>query len=100
MTQYDHEPTLEITVLAPSAGRHGISEERIRAVVAWCPLPYHLPDPITGRGDLVLFLGPDPHGVPLEIVARDPGDGRLTVFHAMKMRPGYRALFEQVMRCR
>ena len=90
---------VEINAFAPSAGRHGISEWRIRHVVSSCLMPYHLPDALSGSGDLVLFLGPDPHGVPLEVVARDPGDGRLTVFHAMKMRPGYQRLYEG-LRCR
>jgi hypothetical protein len=46
----------------------------------------------------VLYLGPDQHGVPLEVVAvEDEGDG-LTVFHAMRMRPSYLKALKEVMR--
>jgi hypothetical protein len=57
-------------------------------------------DPLTGQDDLVLFLGQDQHGVPLEVMGREWGDGQVTLFHAMRMRPRYDEAYEEVMRWR
>ena len=46
----------------------------------------------------MIYLGPDQHGVPLEIGAFEDDAGELTIFHAMRMRPGYREAYEEVMR--
>ena len=81
-------------VVHPSARRHRISESRMRHVVSTCPLPLEHPE-ATGQ---VIFLGPDQHGVPLEVVAFEDDDGSLTIIHAMRLRPSYRAVFEEVMR--
>ena len=65
-----------------------------------CPCPLYWPDPSQAEADLVLFLGPDEHGLPLEVVAVDLADGDLLVIHAMKMRAAYTDDYARVMRCR
>jgi hypothetical protein len=51
------------------------------------------PDP-----DLLLFVGDDPNGVPLEIVVRLVGADAVRVIHVMKMRPKYRPLYDRATR--
>jgi len=63
-------------------------------VVRTCSLPLAHGDD-TGQ---VLFLGLDPHGVPLEVVAFEDDAGNLTIIHAMRLRRGYRDLLREVMR--
>jgi hypothetical protein len=84
----------------PSASRHGISHERARYVVETCVCPFYPPDPDPGDEDLVVFLGPDNGGVPLEVVAVELANGDLLVIHAMRLRDRYAAEYEKVMRCR
>jgi hypothetical protein len=74
---------------APSASRHGISRERIRHVVEHCGSPLYPPDDDPAHRDRVMFLGPDAHAVPLEIVAIETADGGLCVIHAMRLRGAY-----------
>ena len=81
----------------PSALGHGIEHERSRHVVEHCSRPLY---PASGDDGLVLFLGPDARGVPLEVVAVERNDGGLVVIHAMRMRPGYAAAHAEEMRCR
>lgn len=52
-----------------------------------------------GDEDLVIFLGPDLNGVPLEVMGVELADGNLVVVHAMKLRPKYRDAYQQVMEC-
>ena len=80
---------------AASAGRHGISVERVRYVVEHCPAPLYSREP--DEEDLVIFLGPDEQGVPLEVMAIELADGDLLVIHAMRLRPKYREAFARVM---
>ena len=80
---------------APSAERHGISPDRARYVVVHCPAPLYSPEP--DDEDLVIFLGPDEHGVPLEVMGIELADGGLLVIHAKRLRPKYRDAFKQVM---
>ncbi len=82
--------------ILPCARRHGISDERMLHVVRTCPLPLEHP---TRAGQLI-FLGPDQHGVPLEVAVGEDDNGELTIFHAMRMRSGYQAAYEEVMRWR
>lgn len=51
------------------------------------------PDP-----NLLLVVGDDPNGVPLEILVRLLGDDAVRVIHVMKMRPKYRPLYDQATR--
>ena len=80
--------------ILPSAHRHGISDERMLHVVGTCPLPLEHPS----RARQVIFLAPDPRGVPLEVGAIEDVDGGLTIIHAMRLRPSYREAYEEVMR--
>jgi hypothetical protein len=80
---------------APSAARHGIAPERAQYVVEHCPAPLYSPEP--DEEDLVIYLGPDERGVPLEVMAIELADGDLLVIHAMHLRPKYRDAFERVM---
>ena len=84
----------------PSASKHGISGERARYVVEHCACPLYPPDPDPGDEDLVVFLGPDARGVPLEAVAVEQANGDLLVIHAMRLRETYAAAYAKVMRCR
>ena len=85
---------------SPSASRHGISHERVRHVIETCACPLYPPDWDPHDEDLVVFLGPDDRGVPLEIVAIDVANGDLLVIHAMRMREKYAAEYARVMSCR
>jgi hypothetical protein len=80
---------------ARSATRHGISESRARHVVETCPQPLYSDDP--EDQDLVIFLGPDQHGVPLEVMGIELAGGDLHVVHAMKLRSKYRHDYDRVM---
>jgi hypothetical protein len=79
--------------IRPSARKHGISDERMLFVVRTCRLPFdHGED--SGQ---ILFVGIDPHGVPLEVVAFEDDAGELTIIHAMRMRRKYRDLLRKVV---
>lgn len=83
---------------APSSARHGISEDRARYVAETCACPLYSGRP--GDEDLVIFLGPDQNGVPLEVMGIELADEQLLVIHAMKLRPKYRDAYKRVMECR
>ncbi len=70
-----------------SALRHGISLKRSRYVIEHCASPIYSPD--SDVTDVILFLGLDDRGVPLEVVAMEVGGGNLLVFHAMRLRDRY-----------
>ena len=59
-----------------------------------CPLPLYSLEP--EEEDLVMFLGIDPNGVALEVMALELEDA-LLIIHAMKLRPKYRVAFREVM---
>ncbi len=80
-----------------SASRHGVSHERSRFVVEHCTCPLYPSDP--EDEDLVVFLGPDSHGVALEVVGLELADGDVLVIHAMKLRRKYRDDYARVMEC-
>jgi hypothetical protein len=66
-------------------------------VVEHCGCPLYDPDPDTL--DRVVFLGPDPDGIPLEVVGLELANGDLLVIHAMRLRAKYRAEYARVMEC-
>jgi hypothetical protein len=82
---------------APSSRRHGISEDRIRQAILSCRSPLYPPAEADEERDLVLFLGSDSNGVPLEVVAIEVDDGSLLVIHAMRMRSKYLSAYARVM---
>jgi hypothetical protein len=83
--------------LAPSAARHGISRVRARYVVEHCACPLYSEEP--ADEDLVIYLGLDANGVPLEVMGIELADESLLIVHAMKLRPKYQDAFETVMQC-
>ena len=82
---------------APSASRHGIAFERARHVIENCPDPIYPAHSVPGETDRALFLGPDQHGVPLEVVGVELPGGDLLVIHVMKLRRSYRHDYMRVM---
>ena len=91
----DREPRIDF---APSAARHGIGPERARYVVSHCRNPLYALDEDRNITNAVLFLGPDPNGVPLEVGAIEAEDGGLLVIHAMRLRPKYRSDYLRAIR--
>lgn len=87
---------------ARSATKHRISKRRIRHVLENC-LAILEEDPPTDHPtatDLrLVFLGEDPGGIPLEVIAVEVDRQRLRVIHAMELRPRYRETYEEVRRC-
>jgi hypothetical protein len=63
-------------------------------VVRTCPMPLDHP----ANNGQVMCLGLDQRGVPLEVTAFEGDDGQLMIIHAMRLRPSYRAAYEEVMR--
>jgi hypothetical protein len=68
-------------------------------VVERCPCPLYPSDVGEGERDLVMFLGPDQRGVPLEVAAIQTQDGELLVIQAMRLRSSYAETYASVMRC-
>jgi hypothetical protein len=68
--------------------------------VQHCLYPLYRADPEADEEDLLLILGPDQHGVPLEIVAVELADGDLMVIHAMPMRSKYTGEYAREIRWR
>lgn len=81
---------------ARSAARHGISRERMRHIVETCRFPLYSDD--EDRAGLVLFLGSDTHGVPLEVAGIEIADDDLLIIHAMRLRTSNLDDYERVMR--
>jgi len=86
---------------ATSASKHRINSDRARYVIENCACPlYPPPNADSGDEDLVVFLGPDDRGVPLEVVAVELANGDFLVIHAMRLRRKYAADYARVMECR
>ncbi len=69
----------------------------MRHVVEHCPCPLYSSS--LDKVDLIVFLGPDANGVPLEVIGVELDDGDLLVIHAMRLRGAYRDAYVEVMRC-
>lgn len=82
----------------PSAAKHRISQERARYVIEHCPYPMYAIAGDEDDVDLLLFLGTDRGGVPLEVVALELANGDLAVIHAMVMRRKLVGTYVEVMR--
>lgn len=82
-----------------SASKHRVSRARALHVLETAPIAFPLLDR-EGEPDprMLLFVGDDPHGVPLEIVVRLPGEDVVRVIHVMPMRPKYRPLYDRLTR--
>ncbi len=68
----------------------------MRHVVETCRSPLYSDD--EDRADMVLFVGSDAHGVPLEVVGIEIADDDLLIIHAMRLRASNRDDYERVMR--
>lgn len=81
---------------AESAGKHRISRARSVHVVRTAETIIRQPasDDSPLEDDRIVFLGPDPNGVMLEVVAVEIEHG-LLIIHAMKMRPQYRPFLKR-----
>lgn len=74
---------------ARSASRHRIARERSAYVIAHCGLPQE-------DEGVILYLGDDWNGVPLEVAAVERG-GDLVVVHAMRLRSKFRDLYVEAL---
>lgn len=86
---------------ARTATKHRISRPRIRFVIEHCFLVLEEDPPADrpGAGDTrLVFLGNDPRGVPLEVIAVESGRGDLMVIHATELRARYRQAYGEVRR--
>lgn len=81
----------------PSSARHSIGQERARFVIEHCLCPLFPPD--LDATDRVVFLGPDPNGIPLEVVGVELEDGDLLVIHVMRLRKVHWAEYARVVAC-
>ena len=74
---------------ARSARRHGVNRERVRHVIDHSGLRFRIADAGAGADARYLYVGDDAEGIPLEVVAVQPGKGELLVIHAMSLRSKY-----------
>jgi len=88
---------------ARSATKHRISRKRSRyviensfAVLKESPPVWHP----TATDERLVFLGDDPNGIALEVIAVEPESGSLHVIHAMKLRPRFKFAYQEVKRWR
>jgi hypothetical protein len=88
---------------ARSATKHRISHERTRYVIAHCGLRFEQSPPAgapAGADPRLLYLGDDPDGVALEVMAIELEDSSLLVIHAMPLRERYRKQYEEARKWR
>jgi hypothetical protein len=80
---------------AQSATKHGISRERSGHVARTAEAIISEPPPEDSplEDDRIVFLGPDPNGVMLEVMALETDQG-LLIIHAMKLRRKYRPFLQ------
>jgi hypothetical protein len=88
---------------ARSATKHRVSRRRIRHALEHC-LAILEEEPAAGshprpRETRLIFLGEDPSGSTLEVIAVETAQDNLMVIHAMDLRPRYRSTYEEVRRC-
>ena len=82
-----------------SARKHGMRQARVLHVVETSRVVFVRPaDAPTRPDEALLFLGDDSAGQPIEVVGIEMDDGRLWIIHAMPMRRGYQALYEEAKR--
>jgi hypothetical protein len=81
---------------ATSAAKHRISRARSEHVVKTADTIIREPAPDDSplEDDRIVFLGSDPNGVMLEVVAVEIENG-LLIIHAMKMRSLYRPFLKR-----
>lgn len=72
-----------------SATKHGISRGRPAYVVSNCRCPSYVSDEDREESDLLIFLGADANGIPLEVIGVELDGGDVLVIHAMRLRRKY-----------
>lgn len=85
---------------ARSATKHRVSKARSRYVIDHGGLRFRLPATGAEEDDRLLYVGDDPDGVALEVMAIELSGDELFVIHAMKLRPKYRSHYEEAKRWR
>ncbi len=83
---------------ARTATRHRVSKDRIRHVIANYRVRFEESPPAGREGvpdTRVVFLGDDPQGHPLEVMAVELPNGGLLVIYAMELRNRYRQRYEE-----
>ena len=86
-----------------AAGKHGISQSRIRYVIEHCGLVGREAAPhgsAVGSTYRLIYLGDDAAGVALEVMAVELASGALLVIHAMPLRAKYRWQYEEAKKWR
>jgi hypothetical protein len=78
---------------AKSARRHRIGRARARHAIAHPVVEVTVPGE-EGRHDRLVYLGDDPTGRALEVMAV-PIEAGILVIHAMDLRPKWRPLYEE-----
>jgi hypothetical protein len=87
---------------ARSATKHRISKKRIRHVLEHCRVILEEDPPVrhsTVPETRLVFLGEDPTGEVVEVIAIETSHANLMVIHAMRLCPRYRRTYEEVRRC-
>jgi hypothetical protein len=84
---------------ARAATRHRVSKDSILHVISHYSVRFEEPPP-AGREEEVpdtraVFLGDDPQGNSLEVMAIELPNGGLLVIHAMSLRNKYRQRYEE-----
>jgi hypothetical protein len=103
MVSVGHNREVEYAGLSWTAGarKHRVSREQVRHVVEHAGLFFVRPAAPPERPDEgLLFVGDDGAGARIEVVGVEMAGGRLRVIHAMPMRPGYEALYEEAKKWR
>jgi hypothetical protein len=88
---------------ARSATKHRVSKERIRYVIAHCGLAFEEQVPTTDADVLdarLVYLGDDPDGHAIEVIAVEGSKDELIVIHAMALRKKYTDQYEEAKRWR
>jgi hypothetical protein len=81
---------------ARSATRHRISRERSRYVIQCCSFYFEEAVVSDGTPPRFVFVGDDPDGIAIEVVAVEVAPRQILVIHAMPLRARYRAQYEEV----
>jgi hypothetical protein len=87
---------------ARSATKHRVSRLDGEYVIERCGLIYVQPPPAgpAPKVERLVYLGDDPNGRPLEVVAVGLADGDVLVIHAMPLRARYRRQYLEAMKWR
>ncbi|MCB0863909.1 MAG: hypothetical protein KDB66_12000 [Solirubrobacterales bacterium] len=86
-----------------AATRHRISRDRSQYVIEHSGIRFEQYPP-AGSSDVAdlryIYLGDDPFGTPLEVIAVELNEGDLLVIHAMKLRKRYEEQYERARKWR